>query len=403
MAKRGLTDLAIRNLKPSTARREIPDRGGLYVVVQPSGRRGFCVRYRFAGVPKKLTLPNGVTLAQARKLAADAVYDVAKGIDPGEAKKTAQAKAAAAAKDTLHAICEEYQKRDGKTLRTADVRAGLLKRLVYPTLGSRQIDGIKRSEVIRLLDKVEDESGPRQADIVLALLRRIMNWHASRSDEFRSPIVRGMGRCKPKERERSRILNDDELRAVWRTAESSGEFGALIKFLLLTGARRNEAARMRREELDGAEWSLPASRSKTKVVVARPLSGAAQAILAKRPLFGGEFLFSNDGKRPAGSFSYLKKEFDAACGVTGWQLHDLRRTARSLLSRAGVASDHAERCLGHAIGGVRSVYDKHKYIEEMRHAYEALAALIERIINPPADVVTPMRRKGQRHAQAVAE
>ena len=62
-----------------------------------------------------------------------------------------------------------------------------------------------------------------------------------------------------------------------------------------------------------------------------------------------------------------------------------------------MASDHAERCLGHTIGGVRGVYDRHRYIEEMRLAYEALAALIERITNPPADVVTPMRRKGQRH------
>ena len=219
MAKRGLTDLAIRNLKPSETRREIPDHGGLYVVVQPSGKRGYCVRYRFNGTPRKLTLPSGITLAQARKLCADAMFSVAQGIDPSEAKKTVAAKAAAAARDTLQAICAEYQKRDGKNLRTADVRAGNLERLVYPTLGARQIDGIKRSEIIRLLDKIEDENGPRQADIMLALLRRIMNWHASRSDEFRSPIVRGMGRCKPKERERSRILSDDELRAVWSTAD----------------------------------------------------------------------------------------------------------------------------------------------------------------------------------------
>lgn len=394
MAKRGLTDLAIRNLKPSAARREIPDRGGLYVVVQPSGVKSFAVRYRFNKEPRKLTLQTGVTLAQARKLAADAMYDVAKGIDPGEAKKTAQAKAAAAAKDTLRAICEEYQKRDGKTLRTADVRASNLERLVYPALGSRQIDGIKRSEIVRLLDKIEDENGPRQADIMLALLRRVMNWHAGRSDEFRSPIVRGMARCKPKERERSRVLNDDELRAVWKAADTAGTFGALVRFLLLTCARRNEAAKITGDELDGTGcWILPASRSKTKVDVARPLSRAAQAILDAQPHIGNcQFVFTNDGKRPIGGFSYLKKEFDKACGVSGWQLHDLRRSARSLLSRAGVVSDHAERCLGHAIGGVRGVYDRHRYIEEMRAAYEQLAQQIERIVSP-TDNVTPMRRK----------
>jgi integrase len=391
---RKLTDLAIRNLKPGPTRQEIPDHGGLYVVVQPSGRRGFCVRFRFNGVSKKLTLPNGVTLVQARKLAADAAFDVAKGIDPSEAKKTAQAKAAAAAADTLQAICTEYQKRKGKDLRTADVRAGLLERLVYPTLGSRQIDGIKRSEIIRLLDKIEDECGPRQADIVLALLRTVMSWYATRHDDYIPPFVRGMSRHSSKDHERSRVLDDAELRQVWRSADTAGEFGALLKFLLLTGARRNEAAHMRWEELDSGAWSLPASRNKVKTDLVRPLSKAAQAVLNERPQIDGcAYIFTNNGRTPITGYSFLKAQFDKACGVTGWRLHDLRRTARSLLSRAGVASDHAERCLGHAIGGMRGVYDRHRYVEEMRLAYEALAAQIEHIINPPKGNVTPIKKR----------
>jgi hypothetical protein len=70
---RALTDIAIKNFKPTAIRREIPDPGahGLYVIIQPTGRRGFCVRYRFFGVPRKLTLPPGITLAAARKLAVE--------------------------------------------------------------------------------------------------------------------------------------------------------------------------------------------------------------------------------------------------------------------------------------------------------------------------------------------
>ena len=86
MAKR-LTDISIRNLRPGPARREIPDGNGLYVVVQPSGKKGLCVRYRHHGRTRKLTLPAGLTLAAARRLAADAAYQVAQGIDPAEAKK----------------------------------------------------------------------------------------------------------------------------------------------------------------------------------------------------------------------------------------------------------------------------------------------------------------------------
>jgi integrase len=391
---RKLTDLAIRNLKPGPARREIPDRGGLYVVLQPSGHRSFAVRYRLGGVPKKHTLGNfpGLTLAAARKLASDAIYDVARGIDPSEAKKTAQAKAAVAAKDTLQAICEEYQRRDGKNLRTAKVRAGNLQRMVYPVLGSRQIDGIKRSEIIRLLDKIEDENGPRQADLVLALLSRIFNWHASRSDEFRSPIVRGMARGKPKERARSRILNDDELRAVWRAAGEAGEFGALIKFLLLSCARRAEAARMVWSEIEGDVWNLPASRNKVKTDLSRPLSRAAQAILAERPRVDGcPYIFSNDGRRPITGFSHLKARFDKACGVVDWRIHDLRRVARSLMSRAGIGADIAERALGHVMPTIRQTYDRHSFHDEKRHAFEALASLIERIVSPPENNVRQLR------------
>jgi len=59
-----------------------------------------------------------------------------------------------------------------------------------------------------------------------------------------------------------------------------------------------------------------------------------------------------------------------------------------LMSRAGVPSDHAERCLGHVIGGVRGTYDRHAYHEEKRRAFEGLAAQIERIVNPQPNVVS---------------
>ena len=77
--------------------------------------------------------------------------------------------------------------------------------------------------------------------------------------------------------------------------------------------------------------------------------------------------------------------------TTGWTLHDLRRTARSLMSRAGVQGDHAEQCLGHIIPGVRGVYDRHEYRREKAEAYEALALLIERILNPAPANVTQLR------------
>jgi integrase len=242
-----------------------------------------------------------------------------------------------------------------------------------------------------LLDKIEDGSGSRTADVVLTVLRRIFNWWALRDESFIPPIIRGMGRHSTAAHARSRILNDDELRHVWKAAESFGAFGPLLKFLLLTGARRGEAGAMTWDEVADGVWTLPAARNKTKQELARPLSRAALAIVEARPHIAGvPFIFAA-GKRPLRGDWRMKSRLDAASGVTGWTIHDLRRTARSLLSRCGVNADIAERCLGHVIGGSRGTYDRHRYQVEMLAAYEALALQIERILHRQENIV-PIRR-----------
>jgi integrase len=292
------------------------------------------------------------------------------------------------APDTLKAICEEYVAREGKRLRTAHYREQQLNRLIYPAFGHRPINDIKRSEIVRWMDQIEDENGPVMADRTLAILRKIMNWHAARSDEFRSPIVRGMARTSSTERARDRILTDDELRSIWEATEGQGVYGALVQFILLTAARRSEAAEMKWPELDGRTWTLPAARNKTKVDLLRPLSKAALALLPAKEC---ELVWAINGK-PLNMFSLRKQALDVASGVSGWTLHDCRRTARSLMSRAGVPTDHAERCLGHVIPGVRGVYDRHEYFDEKVRAFEALAAQVQRIIEPQENVV-PIGRK----------
>ena len=174
---------------------------------------------------------------------------------------------------------------------------------------------------------------------------------------------------------------------------TEGPFGALVHFLTLTSARRSEASAIRWDEIDAEGiWTLPVSRSKTKIEVFRPLSKAALAILDAQPrLDDCPFVFTARGVSPMTSFSMPKAKLDKISGVHDWRLHDLRRTARSLLPRAGVNADVAERCLGHAMPTIRATYDRHQYLDEMRHAFEALAALIERIVHPPKGDVIPLR------------
>jgi len=399
---RGFTDFALKNLKPGPVRREIPDPGcrGLYCVVQPSGHKAFAVRFRFRGASRKLSL-GAISLSAARKMATAALHEAKEGRDPTLAKQQAKIEQRAVAANTFQSVAERYMtlvagmRHDGdqvifgENIRTAARQLRDLERAIFPTLGHRPVAEIKRSEIVALLDKIAVKSGPTAADRALAIIRRVLNWYATRADNFAPPVVKGMARTKTKERARSRILTDDEIRVIWNSKES-GPFAALIRFLLLTGARRAEAANTQWDEIAGGLWRLPASRNKTKVDLTRPLSAAALAVIEGQRR-DCPFVFSK-GRKAISTFSRDKVAFDAAVGTSNWRLHDLRRTARSLLSRAGVAADIGERCLGHALPGIRGTYDRHDYRPEMQRAYDALAALIERIANPLKDNVTPLRK-----------
>ena len=381
MARFALTDRFVQNAKSREGQSEYFDDTTRGLALRVSkGAKAWCFHYTTSGTRKRLTLGTypATTLSKARTLATEARGLLEAGEDP---------RTITAAAESLKAICEEYLSREGSKLRTAQERQKTFNRLVYPTLGTVKIDAIRRTDIVRLLDKIEDERGPVMADKTLALLSKVFSWHASRSDEFRSPIVRGMRRSRPKDRARERILTDDEIRLVWHKA--SGTFGSLLRFILLTSARRSEAAQMTWGEIDGAVWTLPALRNKTKVDLVRPLSRMALDQLDGSKT-KAQFVFPTRNGKPITDFWGYKSDFDKASGLSGYTIHDLRRTARSLMSRAGVNADIVERCLGHVIGGVRGIYDRHEYFEEKKRAFEALASQIERIVNPQANVV-PMR------------
>jgi len=387
MPQHNLTDRFCSGAKSTEVQTDYFDEGhpGLALRVGRSGSKNWCYLFTLGGKRQRMTLGTypATSLKRARTLADEARASLKAGHDP----RTVLAKP-----DTLRSVCEEWGFRESARLRTGAERHAILVRLVYPTLGARPISEIRRSDIVRLLDTISDERGPAMADRTLAILRSILNWYASRSDDFHSPIVRGMARIKSRERARSRILTDDELRLVWSVAGNQGAFGRLIRFLLLTGARRSEAAEMKWIELDGADWLLPAARNKTKLDLLRPLSAQAMTVLGPRP-DDVTWVFTIDGVRALQGFSELKSKFDRAMPevIPDWRLHDLRRTSRSLMSRAGVPTDHAERVLGHVIGGVRAVYDRHDFRDEKAEALAKLARQIDRIISGRPTVLTLRR------------
>ena len=376
-------------------------RPGFGLMVTATGKRSFVFQYRNRqGDSRRASLSGTTKLPDAHKWADIIQGDIAIGADPVARRQLERV--AQSNKGKFRTIAENYVKREAAKIRSMPERKIILDRLVYPVIGDTVAVKLKRSDIVALLDKVEDENGPGMADSVLMVVRRICSWHAARDDDFRSPIVRGMGRNNKAGRER--ILSDDEIRVLWSTsgeiiANSECErvglvvYSRLLRFLLHTATRLRESARADFTEHSGDDWLIPAARMKNKRDFLIPLSKAAKTVLDAVPVIGdGKAgpIFTTNGTTPIDAFGQFKIAFDERCSLKGWTNHDLRRTARSLMSRAGVDPDHAERCLSHTIGGIRGTYDRHAYYEEKKFAFEALAAQIDRIVNPQNNVI-PMR------------
>jgi integrase len=330
----------------------------------------------------KLGTYPATSLALARDKAREAREALERKEDPG---------VALAPPATIRAVCEDYIDCETGKLRSGVIRAQRMRRLIYPVLGDRPIAEVGRGEINKWLKGIaarterRGASGTATAHQALSFLSRVMNWYALQSDDFRSPIVPGMSPHKLVAR--ARVLTDDEIRSIWQATGDGSAFGRMVRFLLLSACRRDEARNLTGSELSGTDWALPALRNKVGVELLRPLPPLALAQINGHST--GPFIFSNDdGASPLRNMDWPKAQLDKASGVAGWTLHDLRRTARSLMSRAGVQSDHAEMVLGHVLKGVRQMYDRFEYKEEKRRALAKLAQLIDQIITNKPTVLS---------------
>ena len=202
-------------------------------------------------------------------------------------------KAKLAGKNTVNAVLDLFIARHVKNLRSAKTVERCLEVYVRPRIGSKSIYGLKRRDIVDMLDAIEDADLAVTADRVLAYVRKAFNWYAARDDEFTPPIVRGMARTKPSERARTRALADDEICSLWTALESTDSpepFRAMVRVLLLTAQRKNEIGLMRAEEIDGDTLVIPAERYKTGVPNAVPLTKEARQWIGDRK---AGFMFSS--------------------------------------------------------------------------------------------------------------
>jgi integrase len=409
--KRNLNDRILRGLKPTRpgTHADVWDAGfpGFGVRVSDTGRRTFVLMARYPGsknpTRRALGVYDKVSLTDAREKARAWVKLIAKGIDPETAEEAARQAALRKQENTFLAVAEEFFKRHLSKTRQARRAESDIRREFISRWADRPITDITRRDVLVVIDACVDRGNPYQAHNLLGYARRIFNWAIARG-------VYGLesspcDRMRPKEiigakKARTRVLNDDELRALWKASESLGyPYGPLFQMLALTGQRKSEVAEARWSEFDLTKrlWEIPAERMKSNAGHAVPLSDEAVRVLAALPRFTkGDYLFSASyGAQPVvGGFARAKLTLDAKMRAElqrpfpPFVIHDIRRTMRTGLSTLPVPDLIRELVIAHTKPGLHKVYDRHAYLDEKRQALDLWARRLRDIVTPPpANVV----------------
>lgn len=372
-----------------------PESRGLFVRINPAGGRSWIAMARNPG-GKQVWATIGDAAAMSLPEAREKGWEAVQRIKAGQ-PAVAPAAEPAKAPETFEDVAKDFLDRHvrGEGLRSALEVERQFNVYVYPEWKTEPFVSIRRGRVTELLNKINDKKagasrnlgGKVMANRVLATLRKMFNWvevdaihWAGGDEEYKSPIVRGMRKAKAAGRKR--ILSDDEIRALWADWSTAGTFGALLQTCLLTAQRRAKVLSMKWADVKDGVWTIPAEAREKVNAGTLKLPKAALEIIATRPAIkGNPYVFAGRGKATIGNIGHDKAALDKRVPTAErWTIHDLRRTAKSLMARAGVRPDISERTLGHVIAGVEGVYDQHDYVEEKAAALEALAGLVERIL-----------------------
>jgi len=382
------TDLMLRKLtSEGEPRREVWDGGipGFGMRVTKTGTKTFILVYRHRGRARRMTLGRYpyVSLADARRAANDALTEVGKGNDPSIPEHAADDPSF-----RFDAVVKRYVQRHCKVHNkpsTARETNRLLRKHFVSAWGKRDIRDIRQSDINKILDALVESGKPSEANHALGVIKTLFRWCVDREMLAVSP---SMNVKKPaKHGSRSRVLSPGELSAVWNAAAAEGyPFGTMTRLLIFTAQRRGEVTQMRWPQIDleAKTWLIPAELSKNGREHLLPLSPPVIEILESIPRLHDELLFPAKGNENAviSGFSRAKIRIDKASGVTGWTLHDLRRTTATYLAKLDTPPHVIERVLNHVSGsfaGVAGVYNRHPYLDEMRDALERWGSYVSEL------------------------
>ncbi|MGC2075283.1 MAG: integrase arm-type DNA-binding domain-containing protein [Xanthobacteraceae bacterium] len=364
---------------------------GFGLRLRQGGSAIWIFQYQRSGVQGKVRIGDASVMGadEARRLATTERGKRDSGRDP--AKERAEAKL----KDrrSLRSVFDGYLQDKANDVAAGDRRETTLREdrryllTTFKDLHRISAHKITKADIARIVKDIAATKNPRTgklmkstAALALAHLTTALNWAVDNELIDTNPATNVTA---PERGERDRVLNDRELASVWRACGDGSDPSRIVRLLILTGQRRDEISGMREEELDRREgsWTLPSERSKNKRAHTLTLPDVAWQIIGppdrKGPLFGR--------RSPNGftGWQMAKRALDERGGITGWTIHDLRRSFATGMAEHGIAPQHiVEAILNHVSGhksGIAGIYNRATYQREMRIALDRWADHIRAI------------------------
>jgi integrase len=400
----GLSDFRLKSLKPVTGKRlEVADEHGLYVEVQPTGAKVWRFRYLMHGKREKVTIgpyPE-IGLAEARKQRFEYAQMAAAGKSPAKAKQ--REKAATKATNTVKQLGDTYIE---EVVRSSFSRPKdserYFSRDIFPFLGHYRVNEVTPQDILRLLDSIKARGKRKAAESVRdgkhiakaagvhaakqtrTLLKGLFDFAVGRQILTYNPASVIPRRIIAPTSVRQRALSPIEVKGFLERLNDCQDTEALkiaLRIILLTLVRKGELVRAKWEDIsfDRMEWKLPITKSKEPHLV--PLSRQAAQLFQRLKTLSGESGWVLPGRSSAKPISEhtlnVMLDRHQKFGISDFVIHDLRRTASTILHERGFHPDVIEKALNHSIRGIRGVYNVARYADQRREMLQAWADYLD--------------------------
>lgn len=387
-----LTETALKALKPRNKPYTQADERGLYVEVFPTGGKVWRFRYRINGRQEKLTLGKypALTLKNARIKRDEAAQAAAMGTSPAQQKQLAKVAAADATTvaDFGERFFREIVAKDRQNL-TSPRR--YFDKAIVPAIGTKPVRDVTTEDVRTIIWRKKDEGFDAAAGEIRGVLKRLFDYALTCGLATTNPVLALPMRHVHRAKSRERALSPDEVRVFLKAAFESNirrQFKIGLHLILLTMVRKSELLLARWEHVDfeQGEWHIPAEHSKTGKAHIVFLSRQSLELFKELQVLAGrsELVMPGRGSltKPFAhnAINTALKTALAGQPIPAFTIHDLRRTASTLLHENGWASDVVEKALNHTIGGVRGVYNRAEYAPQRREMLQFWADYIEQLM-----------------------